>query len=98
MIPGGDVQRVSYRDIDNGQQFLQPGEVYEVALSGLLTANRFDVGHRIRIQVSASFAPHLSRNLQTGESEHTSSEAKVATIIVHHGDEHASRLELPVIP
>ena len=98
MSPGGDVQRVSYRDIDNGQQFLQPGEVYEVALSGLLTANRFDVGHRIRIQVSASFAPHLSRNLQTGESEHTSSEAKVATIIVHHGDEHASRLELPVIP
>ena len=96
MGPGADVQRVSYRN-DADQELLRPDEVVAVTIDGLLTANRFDVGHRIRIQVSASFAPHLSRNLQTGLSETVSSESVPATIVVHHSDEYDSSLELPLI-
>jgi len=98
MSPGGDVQRVSYRDIAKGKQLLTPGTIYEVEIGGLLTANQFDVGHRIGIQVSASFAPHLSRNLQTGESETTSARSRTATITIHHSTDHVSVIDLPVIP
>jgi putative CocE/NonD family hydrolase len=98
MSPGADVQRMSYRDETKGRQLLIPGEVYAVVIDGLLTSNRFEVGHRIRIQVSASFAPHLSRNLQTGESEVVSSRSVIATITVHHNTDHRSSLVLPVIP
>jgi len=95
--PGADVLRVSYRDIDQGQQLLKPGEVTEVRLDYLMLANTFKAGHRIRVQVSASFAPHLSRNLQSGESEHFSAASQVATITLHHSDSHRSTLTLPVV-
>jgi putative CocE/NonD family hydrolase len=95
--PGAEVLRASYRDIEAGRQLLEPGEVIELELDYLMFANTFKAGHRIRVQVSASFAPHLSRNLQTGESEHFGAESKVAEITLHHGDEHRSSLTLPVI-
>jgi len=78
-------------------QLLNPNDIYEVDLDGLLTANQFAAGHRIRIQISASFAPHLSRNLQTGQSEVNSSASAVASITVHHSNEFASTIELPVV-
>ena len=97
MSPGADVQRMSLRGNGTKAQLLTPGEIYEVEIGGLLTANQFAPGHRIRIQISASFAPHLSRNLQTGQSEVTSSTSAVANITVHHSDEFASSLVLPVV-
>lgn len=97
MSPGADVQRVSYRN-NTEQQLVVPGEIYEVSVDGLLTANQFDAGHRIRVQISASFAPHLSRNLQTGKSETNSSASVAAEITVHHGKAFQSSLQLPVIP
>jgi predicted acyl esterase len=60
-------------------------------------ANTFREGHRIRVQISASFAPHLSRNLQTGESEVFSAQARVAQILIHHGGEFASSIRLPLV-
>jgi putative CocE/NonD family hydrolase len=96
MSPGADVQRVSYRD-EQKHPPLQTGEIVAVTIDGLLTANRFDAGHRIRLQVSASFAPHLSRNLQTGLSETRSAASAPATIVIHHDKEYQSSLVLPVI-
>jgi uncharacterized protein len=58
---------------------------------------RFGKGHRIRLQVSASFDPHLSRNLQTGESEVASSKSQVASISIHQSATLRSRLVLPVV-
>ncbi|MDH4315007.1 MAG: CocE/NonD family hydrolase [Gammaproteobacteria bacterium] len=97
MSPGADSMRASYRDIANGRKLLEPGEVYEITLDGLLTANRFAAGHRVQLQVSATFAPHLSRNLQTGESEMTSAESKAAEITIHHSEQYRSSLTLPVL-
>ncbi len=96
MSPGADVLRASYRDEEQGRQLLEPDRVYELKMDGLLTSNVFKAGHRLRAQVSASFAPHLSRNLQTGESEIDHAESRVATITLHHDAEHPSRLILPV--
>lgn len=97
MGPGNDMLRASYRDPAAGRQLLEPGEVYELRLPNLLTSNRFAKGHRVRIQVSASFAPHFSRNLQTGESEIFSAESRPARITLYHGPDHPSRILLPVL-
>ncbi len=96
MSPGADVLRVSYRDMNQGQQLLEPGKIYALSLPGLVTSNRFAAGHKIRVQISGSFAPHLSSNLQTGESEITSKVSQPATITIHHSESYPSRLVLPV--
>ncbi len=97
MSPGNDALRASYRDPAAGPQPLEPGRVYELRMPAMLTGIRLAKGHRLRAQVSASFAPHLSRNLQTGESEVISSTARTAVIAIHHDSSHPSRLELPVV-
>jgi hypothetical protein len=96
MSPGNDVIRASYRNPGTGRQLLDPGTVYELRLPALMTSIRFARGHRIRVQISASFAPHMSQNLQSGESEVDSAAFRTASITVHHGGAQASSLLLPV--
>ena len=93
--PGNDVIRASYRDPGAGRQPVEAGRIYELHLAQALSAIRFGKGHRIRVQVSASFDPHLSRNLQTGASEVDSAETRAATVTIHHGPAYPSRLSLP---
>jgi putative CocE/NonD family hydrolase len=98
MSPGLDVQRASYRDVSKGRQLLTPDRIYEIDLDHLMTGNVFLRGHKIRVQLSASFFPNFSRNLQSGESEGDSSKAQKATIRIYHDAGHPSQLILPVIP
>ena len=97
MSPGLDVLRASYRDLAHGRQLLQPGKVYELHLDHLITSNVFRAGHRMRVQISASFYPNFSRNLQTGKSEVNSAEVKKATIRVYHSRKYPSQAVLPVV-
>jgi putative CocE/NonD family hydrolase len=97
MSPGLDVQRASYRDLARGRQWLTPNKIYEIHLDNLITSNSFLSGHRIRVQISASFFPNFSRNLQSGKSEVTSADMRTARISVYADSKHASQLILPVI-
>jgi uncharacterized protein len=97
MSPGLDVLRASYRDLSRGRQWLEPGQVYELTLPNLITSNVFLKGHRMRVQVFASFAPNFSRNLQTGKSEAASAEMKKARIRVYHGGGRKSEIVVPVV-
>jgi uncharacterized protein len=98
MSPGLDVLRASYRNEKTQPEYLKPGEIYKLNLDRMLTSNVFRVGHQIRIQISGAFFPHFSRNLQSGESEITSSQMCPARIRIYHDPDHRSRIELPVIP
>ena len=49
-----------------------------------LTANRFLRGHRIRVQVTSSFFPHLDRNPNTGEASATAARLVPARQTVFH--------------
>jgi putative CocE/NonD family hydrolase len=98
MSPGLDVLRASYRNASLKPELLTPGKVYLLHLDRMLTSNVFRAGHRIRVQISAAFSPHFSRNLQTGESEITSSQAQLGHIRIYHDAEHSSRIVLPIIP
>ena len=97
MSPGLDVLRASYRDLARGRQWLEPGHIYELDLRNLITSNVFLKGHRLRVQISGSFAPNFSRNLQSGKSEVTSAEPQKARIRVYQDAEHPSQVLLPVI-
>jgi putative CocE/NonD family hydrolase len=97
MSPGVDVVRASYRSGTARRELLRPGRVYPVTLTGLVTANTFRRGHRVRIQISGAFAPHLSRNLQTGALEMASTASRAAKITVRHDRKFASRIVLPVL-
>jgi len=98
MSPGLDVLRASYRDLRLGRQLLEPGTVYELKLENLITSNVFLEGHRIRFQISATFTPNFSRNLQNGKSEASSAEISKAKIRIFHDKAHPSQVALPVIP
>jgi putative CocE/NonD family hydrolase len=98
MSPGLDVQRASYRDLKRGRQLLTPGQVYELNLNNLITSNVFQKGHRVRVQISATFFPNFSRNLQTGELEANSAKMQPANIRIFHDPKHPSRIILPVVP
>src|ERR1700686_5380771 len=74
-----------------------PGKVYELNLNNLITSNVFLKGHRIRVQVSGSFYPNFSRNLQTGKSEVDSAEVKKARIRIYNDAQHPSQILLPVV-
>jgi putative CocE/NonD family hydrolase len=95
--PGTDVLRASLRD-GGGRKRLTPGEVAVLRHPNLRTGNLFLKGHRVRIVLCGSFMPHFSRNLQTGESETTSSKTRAATLRIHHDAGHPSRIVLPVVP
>jgi len=97
MSPGPYVVRASYRDKSKGRQLLRPGQIYELDIRGSVTSNLFKQGHRMRVQVSGAFFPDFSRNLQSGDSEVTSSKLRTATIRIHHDPAHASRVVLPVV-
>ncbi|HEY6385813.1 MAG TPA: CocE/NonD family hydrolase [Candidatus Acidoferrum sp.] len=98
MSPGLDVLRASYRNASLKPELLTPGKVYLLNLDRMLTSNVFRADHRIRVQISAAFSPHFSRNLQTGESEITSSQTQLGHIRIYHDAEHSSRIVLPIIP
>lgn len=98
MSPGLDVTRASYRKGRVQRDLLRPGAIYRLQLRDLLTANTFKQGHRIRIAVMTTFAPHFSRNPQTGELEATSAKTRTARITLFHNDLQPLRLILPVLP
>jgi uncharacterized protein len=98
MSPGLDVLRASYRSEKLQPELLKPGEIYRLNLNNMVTSNVFRAGHQIRVQISGAFFPHFSRNLQSGESEVTSSRMCPGHIRIHHDPDHRSRIELPVVP
>ncbi len=98
MSPGLDVLRASYRNLKKGRQLLTPNRVYELHLDNLITSNVFRKGHRIRVQISATFFPNFSRNLHTGELENSSSRMQKATVSIYTDRRRPSRIVLPVVP
>ncbi len=92
------IQRARWREGYAGAPvFMDNGEVYEITLPVMDTANVFKAGHRIRVDISSSNFPIFSRNLNTGGDNITETEGVVARNTIHHGGSHASRIVLQVV-
>ncbi|MEU8871054.1 CocE/NonD family hydrolase [Streptomyces javensis] len=73
---------------------LEPGEVYEIEIPAPDTANRFEAGHRLRVDISSSDFPRFDVNSNTGVPEAVSRRKVVATNRVHMDADHPSAVLL----
>jgi putative CocE/NonD family hydrolase len=87
-----------YRDSDEKPDLINPDQVYKVTVDLWATANTFQKGHVIRLQVSSSNFPRFDRNHNTGADQATSTNLVTATNTILHDADHPSALILPVIP
>ena len=90
--------RMRYRDGFSEAELMEPGQVYEVTIGPLITSNLFDVGHRIRLDISSSSSPQFDPNPNTGDPLGRSTGVVVARNTVYHDSTRPSRLVLPVVP
>jgi len=93
------IQRVRYRRSRVHPELMNPGEAYEVSIDMWATANVFEPGHRVRLEVSSSNWPRFGRHPNTGGSiaDEPAEAYQPAINRILHDDEHPSRLILPVI-
>ncbi|WP_432990852.1 CocE/NonD family hydrolase [Dactylosporangium sp. CA-233914] len=90
--------RLRYRAGFDQAQHAEEGQVYRITLPNMVTGNRFQEGHRIRLEISSSSFPAYERNLNTGGANFDEIEGVVARNAVHYGGSRASSVTLPVIP
>ncbi len=87
-----------YRGGLSQPELMEPGEIYEMEIDLIGTANLFQTGHRIRVHLTSSHFPQFARNLNTGEPFGTGEGMTVAEQTIHHSADRPSHLMLPVIP
>ena len=91
------ILRARFRKGLHKVELLEPNQVYEFEVDMAGTANVFQEGHRIRVDITSSNFPQFDRNPNTGEALGASSRIRVATQTVHHGGARASHIVLPVV-
>ncbi|MBL7849394.1 MAG: CocE/NonD family hydrolase, partial [Cyclobacteriaceae bacterium] len=90
--------RMRYRNGFEKQELMKPGEVYKIRIGQVYTANRFKKGHRIRVTITSSKAPHYDPNPNTGTEIATEKNLIKVRNIIHFGGKHASSITLPIHP
>jgi putative CocE/NonD family hydrolase len=92
------ILRARFRNGYEREELLRPGEVYEIVLQLGPTSNRFQAGHRIRLDISSSNFPRFDVNPNTGEPLWQHTHTKVAHNTVYLDAERPSHVLLPIVP
>lgn len=92
------IQRVRYREGDDKTVMMDPGKVYKVTLTPMVTSNYFATGHRIRLEVAGANFPRFDRNLNTGGNNFDETVSMVAHTQIHHSNKYPSEVVLTVVP
>jgi len=90
--------RLRYRDGHERAAPVEPGAIYEVVVEMWDTAQRFQPGHRIRVEIASSAHPKFAVNLGTGADETLATGGVIAHNVLYHDADHPSRLVLTVVP
>jgi hypothetical protein len=103
--PDGFAQRLCdgmvrgrFREGFEREVFLEPGRVYELRIDLWATAQRFEPGERLRLEIASSAFPKYDRNAGTGGPLATETRLTTATNTVWHTHERPSRLLVPIVP
>lgn len=91
------IRRVRFRDSPAEERLLAPGEVAAIEIALPPTANRFERGHRIRLDVSGSNFPRFDVNPNTGEPLGLHTRLEVATNTVFLDRDRPSHLVVPIV-
>ncbi len=89
--------RMRYRNSLEKQELMKPGEVYKIRIGQVYTSNLFKKGHRIRVYITSSKAPHYDPNPNTGTEIATEKNLVPATNTIYHSGKYPSRILLPVV-
>jgi putative CocE/NonD family hydrolase len=89
--------RARFRDGLDRPKLLKTGEVVEYHFKLRPTSNEFQIGHRIRLDVTSSDFPNYDRNHNTAADPNADTELEIAKQTILHGGATASRIVLPVI-
>ena len=92
------VLRMRYSDSWTDPAMMEPGQVYPITITLPTTANLFQTGHRIRVDIASSNFPRLEVNPNTGEPVGRHTATIIATNHIHTGGGTPSHIALPVIP
>jgi putative CocE/NonD family hydrolase len=90
------ILRARYRDSLERPALLQPGQVYRFEVDLWSTAQVFQAGHRLRLEVTSSDLPRYDRNLNTGGPLYEETQGLATMNTIYHDALHASRVVLPV--
>jgi putative CocE/NonD family hydrolase len=92
------ILRAKFREGLDKIKLLTPDKVYEYEIEMTGTANVFQPGHRIRVDITSSNFPQFDRNPNTGEPLGTSTKTRIAKQTIHFGSTEISHILLPVVP
>ena len=94
MLLADSIVRARFRNSLEKAELLEPGEVSEITIDLLGTANRFQKGHRIRLDISSSNFPFYDVNPNTGERPGYHTRMIPAVNTIYHDREHPSHVLL----
>jgi hypothetical protein len=89
--------RARFRDSFEHPTPLEPGSVSRYEIDCWSSSNRFDAGHRIRVEIASANFPQFDRNPNTGHPFAMDAEIMPATQTVYHDAAHPSHIVLPVV-
>jgi putative CocE/NonD family hydrolase len=89
--------RARYRDGFTDPQPITPGTVYHYTIDLWNTAQVFQPGHAIRIEIASSAFPKYDRHRNVWDDLATGTEMALADQQVFHDAEHPSHVVLPII-
>ena len=98
MLLNDSIIRCRYREGFDREVLLEPGVPVAVTITLPPTSNLFDIGHRIRVDISSSNWPRLDVNPNTGEPVGRHTHQVVAEQTVYLDADRPSHIVLPVIP
>ncbi|TWU07207.1 Cocaine esterase [Symmachiella macrocystis] len=96
MLVTDGILRARHRIGFDREDFLKPGEVYELTVDLWSTSLIFNRGHKIRIAVSSSNHPRFDTNPNTGSSIRADDKTRVATNKLYLSPTRASHVTLPI--
>jgi predicted acyl esterase len=92
------VLRARYRNSLEREELMVPGQIYRFEVDMWATAQVFQAGHRLRVQVTSSDFPWYDRNLNTGGPFGEEVRGQVAINTVFHDAMRPSHVMLPLAP
>src|SRR5439155_5622086 len=92
------ILRARYRASFERSEVHTPGQVYRYEIDLGATAQVFQSGHRLRVEVASSDFPRYDRNLNTGGPFGTEVRGQVAINTVFHDALRPSQVVLSVLP
>ncbi len=89
------IVRLRYREGYAQIKLVKPGEIVKVTIDLWATGHQFQVGHRVRLEVTSSAYPPWAPNYNTGGNVWEETTPIIAENTVHHSAQYPSRLILP---